>query len=589
MVSQAAMRNQRVVESECRCWNPAVWLLVPLLGSLILVAVSVLLRLGGDVKINKRALSTDGVHASDKTEYKVQLVNGRDRCEGRVEVRHTDAWGTVCDDEWDMVDANVVCRQLNCGVAVAVGSSSQFGQGTGLILLDNVNCRGNETELGQCRNLGWGVHNCYHFEDVGVTCREPALVATKGVEGLTTPPWENSGLRDGSVRLANGQHPCQGRVEVFYQGMWGTVCDDEWVLSNALVVCLQLGCGEAVSAHTNSYFGYGTGRILLDNVKCQGSETDLSECNSMGWGKHNCGHHEDAGVTCAGIPSEAPVATQNSRRAWETFTTEATQNITVTDSPSTTTLTTTAQTKGRPAIRVMNGNSSCQGRVEVLYRNVWGTVCDDDWSLTNANVVCRHLGCGPAVEAKTQAYFGYGLGPILLDNVECSGMEEELSQCFHLGWGQHNCGHHEDAGVICASIEYYGPHGRGFGATEQTPATAATTTTTTTQPSEGMVRLVGGQHQCEGRVETYLNTSWGTVCDDAWDLADAMVVCRQLGCGEATAARDEAFFGPGTGTIVMDNLKCRGTEASLQQCSHISWNMHNCDHSEDAGVTCSRS
>uniref|UniRef100_A0A8D2ZE26 SRCR domain-containing protein n=1 Tax=Scophthalmus maximus TaxID=52904 RepID=A0A8D2ZE26_SCOMX len=104
-----------------------------------------------------------------------------------------------------------------------------------------------------------------------------------------------------------------------------------------------------------------------------------------------------------------------------------------------------------------------------------------------------------------------------------------------------------------------------------------------------MVRLVGGQHQCEGRVETYLNTSWGTVCDDAWDLADAMVVCRQLGCGEATAARDEAFFGPGTGTIVMDNLKCRGTEASLQQCSHISWNMHNCDHSEDAGVTCSRS
>ena len=106
-------------------------------------------------------------------------------------------------------------------------------------------------------------------------------------------------LISAGLRLVGGSWEGEGRVEIFYNGSWGTVCDDAWDIKDARVVCRQLGFLDTVSAPRNARFGSGSGEILLDNVGCSGSESLIENCPHSGWRKHDCGHHEDASVICS--------------------------------------------------------------------------------------------------------------------------------------------------------------------------------------------------------------------------------------------------------------------------------------------------
>lgn len=88
-------------------------------------------------------------------------------------------------------------------------------------------------------------------------------------------------------------------MEIFYNGYWGTVCDDAWDIKDARVVCRQLGFTDAISAPHSARFGYGSGQVWLDDVACSGSESSIENCSHSGWGVENCSHDEDASVTCS--------------------------------------------------------------------------------------------------------------------------------------------------------------------------------------------------------------------------------------------------------------------------------------------------
>ncbi|XP_013397976.1 neurogenic locus notch homolog protein 1 [Lingula anatina] len=90
-----------------------------------------------------------------------------------------------------------------------------------------------------------------------------------------------------------------GRVEVYYNGVWGTVCDDGWGNTDAKVFCKSLGLSYSRALGIqNAYFGPGKGKIWLDDIACKGSESNIGSCRHSGWGNENCVHGEDAGVLC---------------------------------------------------------------------------------------------------------------------------------------------------------------------------------------------------------------------------------------------------------------------------------------------------
>ncbi|XP_050957947.1 deleted in malignant brain tumors 1 protein-like, partial [Labeo rohita] len=276
----------------------------------------------------------------------VRLVNGSNPCAGRVEVFHDGQWGTVCDDSWDIADAAVMCREVDCGKVIKITHSAYFGSGSGPISYTDASCSGLETSLKSCISQ-WNVQFCNHNEDAGVVCSD----SEKG------------------LRIVDGFHLCSGRVEMLRIEGWGSVCDAAFDQQDAEVVCRELDCGAPVQVLGAAAFGKGKGRVWSEEIQCRGNELQIDICPRLSSQIHSCSHNNDMGVICSGYTD----------------------------------------------LRLVNGSDSCSGRVELQYLGEWGTVCDACWDMRAASVLCRQLNCGIAVSVVGSDWFGEGSGEILAD------------------------------------------------------------------------------------------------------------------------------------------------------------------------------
>uniref|UniRef100_A0A8C5PNC7 SRCR domain-containing protein n=1 Tax=Leptobrachium leishanense TaxID=445787 RepID=A0A8C5PNC7_9ANUR len=298
-----------------------------------------------------------------------RLFGGSSPCQGTVQIRSQDAWLPVCNGSWSNNLTAVLCRDLRCGKPEAQTGSLQTQPVNQTFL--TLTCSDNDS-----------LKNC-KISPMESDCSEPVSVYCTGSYDL---------------RLTDGVSRCSGRVEVFLDGVWGSVCDDGWDALDAHVTCQQLGCGSALQALGASHFGPGPSTIHWEDVKCNGTERHLWDCPSST--RHDCTDREHAGVIC---------------------------------------------TEDK-AFRVSDGPHNCSGRIEVLMDGAWGTVCDSQWFEEDFQMFCKLLGCGPYVR---KTIYNHSLSTYM--GIICKNTAS-LLDCRVYHKNNNICQQAGALGVICGSF-----------------------------------------------------------------------------------------------------------------------------------------
>ncbi|XP_060570002.1 uncharacterized protein LOC132728362, partial [Ruditapes philippinarum] len=476
----------------------------------------------------------------------IALHGGHRPTEGRVELKVNGTWGTICDTGFDSADAHVICNMFGLQYKSFFLKASHYSKlGSGPIYISNMACDGTESHINEC---SYEISNhCTHYDDVAVECTGYHLNIT-------------------GVRLAGTNGPYHGRVEIKVNETWGTVCQSYFYSSEARFVCNLLGLTYK-SHFYNAYYGQGSGPIHIDRLDCSSSYTSFDQCRYSIDNFYNCGHNSDVSVMCYG-----PV-------------------LNITDA------------------RLVNGTSVNDGRAEIKVNDTWGTICDTNFDIHAADLFCRLIGLR-AAQYFTGAFYGEGSGPVFIDQLFCDNYDYTLSDCKYLFLNE--CSHARDISVVCnecgqPDIFFWGVDFFTYNDTSLFADCSYYKTyvgklklTCNNQTQEWVtegecqeynfplditdVRLVDGPNTTAGRVEIRSLDTWGTICDDAFGIKEAHVVCRMLGYAPAMRYFASSHFGAGKGPIFIDDLSCQEDAVHLNNCTYETYD--NCDHDDDIAVVC---
>ncbi|XP_041374983.1 LOW QUALITY PROTEIN: deleted in malignant brain tumors 1 protein-like [Gigantopelta aegis] len=517
---------------------------------------------------------------------------------GPLEIKWLPSWSLVCPDFWNARSADVACRHMSWkgGVATVVVTNTSRP-----VLLAAVICTGDELGLANCsvKQFSAGQSCSRRFDEprpcAAVICYE---------EGIAVQ------LSDGSAS--------HGRVSINYDGEVGHVCSTGFDDVAAGVVCRQLGFKDGVSSVT-AYSGGNSGRVWISNVTCSGSEESIFGCrvlwnpnspitcvaagvicfnsarlvhgNNINYGllKVTFGatlgavcdtywDDKDTSVACRelgyqygkslccgamgdGIP---PVMDSVKCSGSEAHVTDCLHEIPMTTTCMGHNVAVVCYRQAPTTVLSwrLGGGNLYTGEVLVDFLNVTGRVCPDGWDQNDAHVACRELGFakGSPYSHYVSQKYATDHGPYWTSRIRCSGNEKTLADCPMTALGAvQACSSQFSAGLQCFDTT-------GF-----------------------FYRLKDGSSSKRGRVEVSVDGSWGTVCGQDFDDAEASVFCKTLGFVGGAVDYDTLLPAVG-GAIYEADFRCSGEEALLADCPHRGWRRafsEGCvNHTNDVVVNC---